>query len=412
MPNQVTVGLSADGSIKVYNHAGTVDVITDIVGYHIPSTERWRYRTSGSCWSTRSRRNRWSRRCTGCYRGTGAGRSRRTCRLAQPPHQPADRDAAVVERSWLAGDIRIRRRSGRNGVRRHERLGRQLQRRHGVQGQPGHRRSHRLRHGRRPLRRRLRRHLDLGHQLRRRHGVEDQPSGNGPGDTAGLRHWRRATRASRSTAPISGSPTHSAPPFHGSTARAALRPHYAPAPRPWGVAFDGTHIWVDQLRRQHGLEDRSGLARAGHAGRLQRWAPLRAASPSTGRASGSPTTAVACRRSIPTATAPGTPIDLHSRYESDARSPTTAAASGSPTSAATPCHGSTPTPCDGTPSTIRWGRGGAAVRNRVRRNQHLGQQPGDRHGRPTEPLISSAPDAKRAGGVTPPALFAFPQIAG
>ena len=33
-PNQVTVGLSATGSIKTFNNAGTVDVIIDIVGYY------------------------------------------------------------------------------------------------------------------------------------------------------------------------------------------------------------------------------------------------------------------------------------------------------------------------------------------------------------------------------------------
>jgi hypothetical protein len=33
-PNQVTVGLSADGAIDVYNNAGGVDVIIDIVGYY------------------------------------------------------------------------------------------------------------------------------------------------------------------------------------------------------------------------------------------------------------------------------------------------------------------------------------------------------------------------------------------
>lgn len=33
-PNQVTVALSADGAIKVYNLAGNVDVIIDIVGYY------------------------------------------------------------------------------------------------------------------------------------------------------------------------------------------------------------------------------------------------------------------------------------------------------------------------------------------------------------------------------------------
>ena len=35
-PNQVTVGLSAQGAIGVYNNAGTVDVIIDIVGYYEP----------------------------------------------------------------------------------------------------------------------------------------------------------------------------------------------------------------------------------------------------------------------------------------------------------------------------------------------------------------------------------------
>ena len=36
-PNQVTVGLPAAGSFKVWNSAGTVDVIIDIVGYYQPS---------------------------------------------------------------------------------------------------------------------------------------------------------------------------------------------------------------------------------------------------------------------------------------------------------------------------------------------------------------------------------------
>jgi hypothetical protein len=36
-PNQVTVGLSADGAIDVYNLAGDVDVILDIVGYYVES---------------------------------------------------------------------------------------------------------------------------------------------------------------------------------------------------------------------------------------------------------------------------------------------------------------------------------------------------------------------------------------
>lgn len=33
-PNQVTVGLSADGALNVYNNAGSVDVIIDVVGYY------------------------------------------------------------------------------------------------------------------------------------------------------------------------------------------------------------------------------------------------------------------------------------------------------------------------------------------------------------------------------------------
>ena len=37
-PNQVTVGLSATGAIKVYNLAGTIDVIVDVVGYYVLSS--------------------------------------------------------------------------------------------------------------------------------------------------------------------------------------------------------------------------------------------------------------------------------------------------------------------------------------------------------------------------------------
>lgn len=37
-PNQVTVGLSATGGIRIYNLAGTVDVAIDIVGYYQPAT--------------------------------------------------------------------------------------------------------------------------------------------------------------------------------------------------------------------------------------------------------------------------------------------------------------------------------------------------------------------------------------
>ena len=37
-PNQVTVGLSTAGALKVFNSTGSVDVIIDIVGYYVPST--------------------------------------------------------------------------------------------------------------------------------------------------------------------------------------------------------------------------------------------------------------------------------------------------------------------------------------------------------------------------------------
>jgi hypothetical protein len=37
-PNQVTVALSAAGSIAIYNSSGSVNVIVDIVGYYIPAT--------------------------------------------------------------------------------------------------------------------------------------------------------------------------------------------------------------------------------------------------------------------------------------------------------------------------------------------------------------------------------------
>ena len=36
-PNQVTVGLSASGGIKVFNNSGTINVIVDVVGYYVPS---------------------------------------------------------------------------------------------------------------------------------------------------------------------------------------------------------------------------------------------------------------------------------------------------------------------------------------------------------------------------------------
>ncbi len=37
-PNKVDVKLSPDGKVKIYNRAGTVDVIADIVGYYTPSS--------------------------------------------------------------------------------------------------------------------------------------------------------------------------------------------------------------------------------------------------------------------------------------------------------------------------------------------------------------------------------------
>lgn len=37
-PNKVDVKLGADGKVKVFNNAGTVDVIADIVGYYTPSS--------------------------------------------------------------------------------------------------------------------------------------------------------------------------------------------------------------------------------------------------------------------------------------------------------------------------------------------------------------------------------------
>jgi len=36
-PNQVTVALSAGGAIKIYNYAGTVDLIIDLAGYYTPA---------------------------------------------------------------------------------------------------------------------------------------------------------------------------------------------------------------------------------------------------------------------------------------------------------------------------------------------------------------------------------------
>ena len=37
-PNQVTVGLSATGSIGAYNNGGTIDLVVDIVGYYVPAS--------------------------------------------------------------------------------------------------------------------------------------------------------------------------------------------------------------------------------------------------------------------------------------------------------------------------------------------------------------------------------------
>jgi hypothetical protein len=36
LPNAVTVGLSPSGEIGIYNHAGTIDVVVDVVGYYMP----------------------------------------------------------------------------------------------------------------------------------------------------------------------------------------------------------------------------------------------------------------------------------------------------------------------------------------------------------------------------------------
>ena len=38
VPNQVTVGLSSSGEIKVFNLTGTIDVIIDVVGYYVPES--------------------------------------------------------------------------------------------------------------------------------------------------------------------------------------------------------------------------------------------------------------------------------------------------------------------------------------------------------------------------------------
>ncbi len=37
-PNQVTVALSAEGAIAVYNNGGTIDIVVDVVGYYEPAT--------------------------------------------------------------------------------------------------------------------------------------------------------------------------------------------------------------------------------------------------------------------------------------------------------------------------------------------------------------------------------------
>src|SRR5687768_7541575 len=37
VPNKVDVKLSSDGKVSMYNHAGTVDVVVDIVGYYEPA---------------------------------------------------------------------------------------------------------------------------------------------------------------------------------------------------------------------------------------------------------------------------------------------------------------------------------------------------------------------------------------
>jgi hypothetical protein len=37
-PNQVTVGLSGDGKINVFNRFGSIDVVIDVVGYYLPAS--------------------------------------------------------------------------------------------------------------------------------------------------------------------------------------------------------------------------------------------------------------------------------------------------------------------------------------------------------------------------------------
>jgi hypothetical protein len=36
IPNLVTVKLSASGQVKIYNNAGSVDVVADVVGWYAP----------------------------------------------------------------------------------------------------------------------------------------------------------------------------------------------------------------------------------------------------------------------------------------------------------------------------------------------------------------------------------------
>jgi len=41
IPNLVTVKLSASGQVKIYNNAGSVDVVADVVGWYAPNARRW-----------------------------------------------------------------------------------------------------------------------------------------------------------------------------------------------------------------------------------------------------------------------------------------------------------------------------------------------------------------------------------
>jgi hypothetical protein len=36
-PNAVVVGLGSGGKVAIYNHAGSIDVVVDVVGYFVPT---------------------------------------------------------------------------------------------------------------------------------------------------------------------------------------------------------------------------------------------------------------------------------------------------------------------------------------------------------------------------------------